>query len=112
MTDASLMASGAVLMQKDGNGDLHPCTYYLKTFAPAERNYNIYDHELLVVIRALEEWRQYLTGTQHPVTIITDHQNLTYFKSPQNLSQQQARWSMFMQDYGLVWDNCPGSLMF
>jgi len=36
MTDASLVASGTVLMQKDGNGDLHPCAYYSKTFAPAE----------------------------------------------------------------------------
>ena len=36
MMDASLVASGAVLMQKDGNGDLHPCAYYFKTFAPAE----------------------------------------------------------------------------
>ena len=36
MTNASLVASGAVLMQKDGNGDLHPCTYYSKTFTPAE----------------------------------------------------------------------------
>jgi len=36
MTDAFLIASGAVLMQKDGNGDLHPCAYYLKTFASAE----------------------------------------------------------------------------
>ena len=43
MTNTSLVASGAVLMQKDGNGDLHPCAYYSKTFAPAERNYNIYD---------------------------------------------------------------------
>jgi len=34
-----------------------------------------------------------------------------YFKSPQNLSQWQARWSMFMQDYDLVWDNHPGSQM-
>jgi len=86
MTDALLVASRAVLMQKDGNRDLHPCAYYSKTFAPAEQNYNIYDRELLAVIRALEEWRQYLTGTQHPVTIITDRQNLTYFKSSQNLS--------------------------
>jgi len=86
MTDASLVASGAVLMQKDGNGDLHPCAYYLKPFAPAERNYNIYDRKLLMVIRALKEWCQYLTGTKHPVTIIMDYRNLTYFKSPQNIS--------------------------
>jgi len=96
MTNASLVASGAVLMQKDGNGDLHPCTYYSKTFAPTEKNYDIYDCKILAVIRVLEEWHQYLTGTKHPVTIIMDHWNLTYFKSPQNLSQQQSRWSMFI----------------
>jgi len=50
MTDASLVALDAVLMQKDGNGDLHPCTYYLKTFALAKQNYDIYDHELLAII--------------------------------------------------------------
>ena len=36
MTDASLTASGGVLMQKDSNGDLHPCAYFSKTFSPAE----------------------------------------------------------------------------
>jgi len=109
MTDTSLVASGVVLMQKDGNRDLHPCAYYSKTFALA--NYDLYDRKLLAIIRSLKEWCQYLTGMKHPVTIITDHQNLTYFKSPQNLSQQQARWHMFMQDYDLVWDNRPGSQM-
>jgi len=73
-------------MQKDGNGDLHPCAYYSMTFAPAEQNYDIYDYELLMVVWAFKKWRQYLTGTKHPVTIIMDHQNLIYFKSPQNLS--------------------------
>ena len=43
MTDASLVASGGILMQHDGNGDLHPCTYLSQTFSPAERNYDIYD---------------------------------------------------------------------
>ena len=60
MTDASLIASGGVLMQRDGNGDLHPCTYLSQTFSPAERNYDIYDRELLAVIHALEHWRHYL----------------------------------------------------
>ena len=99
MTNTSLTTSGGVLMQKDTNGDLHPCAYFSKVFAPAERNYDIYDHELLVVIHALSEWRQYLTGTNHPVTILTDHKNLTYFKKPQCLSRQQARWQMFLQDH-------------
>ena len=103
MTDASLTASGGVLMQKDSNGDLHPCAYHSATFAPAERNYDIYDRELLAVIQALKEWRHYLTGTEHPVTIITDHKNLEYFKQPQNLSRQQARWWLFLQEYDIRW---------
>ena len=33
MTDTSLIASGGVLMQRDGNGDLHPCAYLSQTFS-------------------------------------------------------------------------------
>ena len=55
MTDASLLAAGAVLMQSDATGDLHPCTYFSKTFSLAECNYDIYDQELLTVILALAE---------------------------------------------------------
>ena len=82
MTDASLLATGAVLMQADGNSDLHPCTYFSCTFSSAQHNYDIYDHELLAVILALEEWCQYLQGTAHPITIITNHKNLFYIKDP------------------------------
>jgi hypothetical protein len=87
MTDASLLAAGAILLQEDSNTDLHPCTYFSKTFIAAERNYDIYDRELLAVILALTEWKQYLQGTTHPVTIITDHKNLSYIKDPRKLSQ-------------------------
>ena len=101
MTDTSLTASGGILMQKDSNGDLHPCAYHSATFSPVERNYNIYDRELLAVIQALKEWRHYLTGIEHPVTVIMDHKNLGYFKQPQNLSHRQARWWLFLQEYNI-----------
>jgi hypothetical protein len=84
-TDASLNASGGVLMQKDGNGHLHPCGYLSKTFSPAERNYPIYDRELLALVRALQEWRIYLEGAPHRITVYTDHKNLQYFRTAQKL---------------------------
>ena len=59
-SDASKYASGAVLMQTDINGDWHPCTYMSKSFSPAERNYKVYDRELLAIIRALRDWRHYV----------------------------------------------------
>ena len=109
MTDASLFTAGAILLQADTNGDLHPCAYFSHTFLPAERNYVIYDRELLVVILALTEWRQYIQGMSHPVTIITDHKNLSYIKDPCKLSHRQAHWSLFLQDFDILWKVLPGA---
>ena len=103
MTDASLTATRGIPMQKDSNGDLHPCACHSATFSPAEWNYDIYDRELLAVIQALKEWHHYLTGTKHLVIIITDNKNLGYFKQPQNLTQWQAQWWLFLQDFNIKW---------
>ena len=111
MTDASLLATRAVLMQMDENLDLHPCSYFSCTFSSTQCNYDIYNQKLLAVILALEEWCQYLQGTTHPITIITNHKNLSYIKDPQKLSRQQARWSLFLQDFDIQWQVTPGTKM-
>ena len=43
ITNTSLLAAGAVLMQAEENSDLHPCTYFSRTFSSTQHNYNIYD---------------------------------------------------------------------
>jgi len=85
-SDASLYATGAVLSQIDGNGDRHPCSFISKTFSPAERNYEIYDRELLAIICALSEWHHYIQGSAHTTVVHSDHKNLTYFRSAQKLN--------------------------
>ena len=37
-----------------------PIAFLSKTMQPAERNYEIYDKELLAIVEALTKWRQYL----------------------------------------------------
>jgi hypothetical protein len=49
-SDASKMATGAVLTQLDSNGDRHPVAFLSKTFSETERKYEIYDRELLGII--------------------------------------------------------------
>ena len=78
-SDTSKFASGAVLRQQDTNRDWHPCSYLSQSFNATERNYEIYDRELLAIIRALMEWHHYLLGSPHPVMVLSDHKNLTYF---------------------------------
>ncbi|KAF8747935.1 Chromo (CHRromatin Organization MOdifier) domain [Rhizoctonia solani] len=89
--DASDFATGAVLNQKGSDDKLHPVAFLSKSLAPAERNYDIFDKELLAVVRALKEWRHLLEGTVIPVKILTDHKNLEYFQTKRDLNQRQLR---------------------
>jgi hypothetical protein len=47
----------------------------------AERNYEIHDGELLAIVLAFKEWRQYTEGSQYTVEVICDYENLKYFMS-------------------------------
>jgi hypothetical protein len=110
-SDASKFATGGVLKQQDMNGDWHPCGFISHTFDATQRNYDIYDRELLGIIRALETWRHFLQGSPHPVMILSDHKNLTYFRTVQKLNHQQARWSLLLSQYDLKLVHVPGSKM-
>ena len=84
--DASCNASGAILTQLGNNGAQHPIAFFSKTFTDAEKNYQIYDRELLAILRALTEWRHYIQGSPFTTQVFSDHQNLTYYRNPQRLS--------------------------
>jgi len=56
-----------------------------------ECNYKIHNKEMLGVIRYLEAWRYFLEGTRIKFKIWTDHKNLEYFMTSQNLNCRQAR---------------------
>ena len=75
-TDASDWASGGVLSQYDDDAVLHPVAFFSAKHSPAECNYEIYDKELLAIIKAFEEWRPELQGIEDPAEVITDHKNL------------------------------------
>ena len=56
-TDASNFATEAVLLQKDMQTNLwHPVAFFFKLLDVYERNYKIYDKELIAVIQGLEEY--------------------------------------------------------
>jgi hypothetical protein len=116
--DASAYGVGAVLSQEGNHTTptlekcakpvLHPTAYYSATFTPTERNYDIYERELLAVMKSLAHWRQYLGWTKVPFTILTNHANLQYWKSPQNLNRRTARWHADLQEYDFEIKYIPG----
>lgn len=80
-TDASDFVSAGVLSQPDLRGVLHPVAYFSKKHTPAECNYEIYDKELLAVVRAFEECHPELEDAAYPIEVLSDHRNLEYFMS-------------------------------
>ena len=84
------------MSQYDDNGVLHPVAYFSKKHSAAECNYEIYDKELMAIIRCFEEWQPELESTPHPIRVLSDHKNLEYFMSTKLLSRRQARWSEFL----------------
>jgi hypothetical protein len=109
--EASKVATGVVLTQLDSNGDRHPVAFLSKTFSETERKYEIYDQELLGIIRALKEWRHYIQGSGHTMIVYSDHKNLTYFRTAQKLNDRQARWSLYLSGFDLKLIYLPGTKM-
>ncbi|QRW17624.1 Retrotransposable element Tf2 protein [Rhizoctonia solani] len=107
--DASDYATGAILSQRNSEGKLAPVAYLSKSLSPAKKNYNIFDKELLAVIRAFKEWRHLLEGSELPVQVLTDHKNLEYFSTSQSLNKRQIRWANFLVDYNFQIIYRPGA---
>jgi len=107
-TDASGYAIGGVLFQQQEDNSWKPIVYLFKAMNEIERNYEIYDRELLAIMEGLKQWRQYLIGSNQ-FEIWTDHKNLGYFKKPQKLNHRQARWTTELQEYNFQLVHKPGS---
>jgi hypothetical protein len=75
---------------------------------PAECNYKIYDKELLAIVKAFEEWRPELSGSDHPIQVISDHKNLEYFMTTKQLNRRQARWAEFLSEFNFKITYRPG----
>nr|XP_054599305.1 uncharacterized protein LOC129163965 [Nothobranchius furzeri] len=88
---------------------LHPCAFFSRRLSPAEQNYDVGDRELLAIKLALEEWRHWLEGAEHPIIIWTDHKNLAYLKEAKRLNPRQSRWSLFFSRFRFLISYRPGS---
>ena len=66
---------------------------------------------MLAIIRALEEWRHHLEGTQFVFEIWTDHKNLLFFKEVHKLTPRQVRWQQYLDQFNLVMEHKEGTKM-
>lgn len=86
-TNVSMYAYSAILSQRAEDNKIHRVVFLSKSMTPAERKYDIYDKDMLAMVKSLKFWRHYLEGAKFPVKILTDHKNLEYFKKSQHLNK-------------------------
>jgi len=67
------------VLSQEQDGKWKPIAFLSRTIQQAERNYEIYDKELLAIVEALIKWKQYLLDVLETFEVWTDHKNLKYF---------------------------------
>jgi len=108
--DTSGYATGATLLQRKEDGKKHPIGYFSATLNEAQRNYDIYDLELLAIVLAFRNWRPLLAGSLHKVVVYLDHLNLQYWRSPQKISQRVAREVLELSEYNFEIRHIAGKM--
>ena len=104
IADACGFGIGAALLQEG-----RPVAFLCRRFSAAERNYGVGEQELLAVVHAMRTWRCYLEGVRADMlTVVTDHNPLTYLQTQTVLSRRQTRWSEYLQMFTYKWLYRPG----
>ena len=107
--DVSNYTTRGVLLMKYSDEMWRPVAFISKSLSDTERNYEIHDKEILVVIRCLEAWRYFLEGAATKFEIWTNHKNLKYFMKAQKLNRRQARWTLYLSRFNFMLKHVPGS---
>ena len=90
-TDASGIGLGAVLLQEQEEGKLHPVAYASRALHGSQKNYHSSKLEFLTLKWAImEQFREYLM--YKPFTVRTDNNPLTYIMTTPNLHAMGHQW--------------------
>ena len=110
--DASSYGIGAVLRQKQTNGDMRPIAYISRALTPTEQRYAQIEKEALAVTWACERFQHYLLGLRF--TIQTDHKPLVPLLSTKSLNEvpirvQRFRLRLMRYNFSIV--HVPGTTL-
>jgi len=87
-------AVASILSQSDDEDQWHLIAFWFRMMINVERNYEIYDQKLLVIVAMFKHWRHYVKNSYHTVKVLTDHNNLKNFMNVWKLNEKQVKWVM------------------
>jgi hypothetical protein len=66
--------------------------FYFKKMTFAERNYEVNDQEMLVIVKVCKKWRHYIENVKHSIRMIIDHANLKNFFINKAFNCKKIKW--------------------
>ena len=109
--DTSDYTTERVLSIKCKDGKQRSVAFLSKSLNKTERNYEIYNKEMLAVIRELENWRYLFESIKFKFEIWTDYKNLEYFMKVQKLNRRQACQALYLSRFNFTLKHIPGTEM-
>lgn len=67
--------------------------------SPAKYNYQIYNKELIAIVKAFEEQRLELIGADGTIEVFIDYRTLEQFITTKQLNRRQARQAKFLTEF-------------
>jgi hypothetical protein len=106
-TDASDVAIGAVLAQRDEQGDERVISYASRVLTAAERRYSTAERECLSIVEWTKYFRPYLYGQRF--TVYTDHKAHQWLlSSDTQINSRISRWRLLLSEYDMEILHRPG----
>ena len=105
-TDSSQYCTGAVLLQPYQSDDpghaqrLCAVAYDSRMLDETQQRYSAQERELLAIVRALQQWREWVEGLS--ITIRTDHQSLTLIRTKRELPARIIRFLSIIEHFNPV----------
>lgn len=96
-TDASNIALGVIILQKQSNHLWSPVAYFSQATNDAESRYHSYEREMLIIVKAIERFHIYLYGLNF--TVVTDCQAVVYAINKAQLNLRITKWTLRLQNY-------------
>ncbi len=93
-------------MQPDSSGKVGAIAYASRSLNHAEGNNAVTHLESLAIVWAFKKFRDLIY--EYPVTVYTDHLQVTYLSKDKQLSGRLARWALTIQELGPEIKYVPG----
>ncbi len=83
-----------ILSQSDNEDQWYLIAFWFRMMINVERNYEMHNQKLLVIVMMFKHWWHYVEDNYHNVEILTDHNNLKNFMNVWKLNEKQVKWIM------------------